>query len=356
MTEGNQADNKHPYSNLEDRFLWKKAVGERSPFSLEGLYRKKFQVSPEARIATAGSCFAQHIARHLKNSGFNFRDFEPAPPLFPPALSQSFNYGVYSARYCNIYTARQLLQTFDRAFGEFLPVDNAWTKGSGFADPFRPVLEPEPFASVEELERSRQSHFAAVQDLIVNTDVLIFTLGLTEAWVSKADGAVFPLCPGTVAGAFDENAYEFKNFTYFEIFEDLIAFLGKVRQINPDMHFILTVSPVPLTATKSGEHVLAATTYSKSVLRAVAGHIASEVEFVDYFPSYEIIAAAPMRGMFYDPNMRTVNAAGVDYVMSHFFAEHAPPAGKASPASLAARPDAGAMEAVCEEMLLAQGI
>ncbi len=350
------ADNMNPYSDLEDRYLWKKAVGERNPLSLEGLYRKKFTVTPEARIATAGSCFAQHIARRLKNSGFNFCDFEPAPALFPPALVQSFNYGVYSARYCNIYTVRQLLQTLNRAFGDFVPVDNAWEKGDGFADPFRPVLEPEPFSSVEELERSRQSHFAAVQDLIVNTDVMIFTLGLTEAWVSKVDGAVFPLCPGTVAGTFDEDAYEFRNFSYFEIFEDFVAFMGKARQINPRLHFILTVSPVPLTATKSGEHVLSATTYSKSVLRAVAGHLAQEVEFIDYFPSYEIIAAAPMRGMFYDPNMRTVNAAGVDYVMSHFFAEHTPPSVVSLGANMVSLPHPGELEVVCEEMLLAQGI
>ena len=30
-------------------------------------------------------------------------------------------------------------------------------------------------------------------------DVFVFTLGLTEAWVAKADGAVFPLAPGVVS-------------------------------------------------------------------------------------------------------------------------------------------------------------
>lgn len=350
-------DKANPYSNLPSRAIWRKAVAETHPLQLENLYIKKLTVAPEARISTAGSCFAQHIAKTLKRSGFNFQDFEPAPPLFPAALAQSYNYGVYSARFCNIYTARQLHQTVERAMGGFVPREEPWIRDGGFADPFRPLLEPEPFTSVAELERARQSHLSAVRQMLHQTDVFIFTLGLTEAWHSKADGAVFPLCPGTVAGSFREEDYAFKNFNYFEIFEDLVAAMGKMRELNPGMRFIFTVSPVPLTATKTDNHVLAATLYSKSVLRAVAGHLAAELDFVDYFPSYEIIAAPSMRGLFYDHNQRTVNAAGVDYVMSHFLSQHL---GEARPNSSAPAMTKeqllGDLEAQCEEMMQAQDL
>lgn len=347
------ADGATPYTALEPRAVWRQAVAETHALQLENLYRRKFAITAETTISTAGSCFAQNIAGALKRNGFNFNDFEPAPPLLPAALHKTYNYGVYSARYCNIYTARQLLQTFDRAFGLFEPYETVWAKGDGYVDPFRPLLEPEPFESVAELERARQTHFAALRRLFQETNVFILTLGLTEAWLSKRDGTVFPLCPGTVAGRFDDADYEFKNFNSFEIFEDLVAFMTKVSEINSGVRFILTVSPVPLTATKSDCHVLAATTYSKSVLRAVAGHLASELAFVDYFPSYEIIAAPSMRGMFYDSNLRTVNSAGVDYVMSHFFREHLPSQPSlAGPAK--ALPPIGDLEAVCEEMMQAQ--
>ena len=347
----------HPYRRLSDRSVWRKAVAEKSPYSLEEIYRSKFPITAEDRIVTAGSCFAQHIARKLRESGFNFCDYEPAPPLFPVDLARSFNYGVYSARYCNIYTVRQMLQTFERAFGSFVPREPAWKNGLGFADPFRPALEPEPFVSVEDLENSRRSHLEAVKTVFLQSDVFIFTLGLTEAWVSKADGAVFPLCPGTVAGSFDESQYEFKNFSYFEIFEDLVAFMGKVRAVNPAMRFLLTVSPVPLTATKSDQHVLSATSYSKSVLRAVAGHLSQEIDFVDYFPSYELITGPSMRSMFFEPNMRSVHPAGVDYVMSHFFASHPPTEQRSANEQATARiPVVAAMDVVCEELLLTQGL
>jgi hypothetical protein len=94
---------------------------------------------------------------------------------------------------------------------------------------------------------------------------------------------------------------------------------------------LLTVSPVPLTATASGHHVLTATSYSKSVLRAIAGQMTAEFKFIDYFPSYEIITNPVFRGMFFGPNMRSVEQAGVDTVMRHFFADQARVFGAAEP-------------------------
>ena len=88
------------------------------------------------------------------------------------------------------------------------------------------------------------------------------------------------------------------------------------------MRILLTVSPVPLTATASTQHVLAATVYSKSVLRAAAGELYSLHQDVDYFPSYEIVASPFLRTKFFEKNMRSVSKRGVDLVMHHFFAAH----------------------------------
>jgi hypothetical protein len=97
-----------------------------------------------------------------------------------------------------------------------------------------------------------------------------------------------------------------------------------IRSINPEMKFILTVSPVPWMATAYDMNVIVATTYSKSVLRAAAGYLAEKYEFVDYFPSYEIISSHVMRAQFYEADMRTVSMHGVRHVMSHFFSQHPP--------------------------------
>jgi hypothetical protein len=98
-----------------------------------------------------------------------------------------------------------------------------------------------------------------------------------------------------------------------------VAFHGLLKSLNPTARMLLTVSPVPLIATASSEHVLVATTYSKSVLRAVAGSLAGRLSDCHYFPSFELVSSHPSRGMFFDPDLRSVNARGVSFVMEHFF-------------------------------------
>ena len=92
--------------------------------------------------------------------------------------------------------------------------------------------------------------------------------------------------------------------------------LHQRRVSHPTRRFTTT-----LKTTATAGHVLTATTYSKSVLRAVAGMVAEEKNFVDYFPSYEIITHPVFRGMFFAPNMRNVVPEGVETVMRHFFAD-----------------------------------
>jgi hypothetical protein len=345
----------HPYEDLPTSSFWRTAVSERNFLELSAVYRKKFSIFANDRIVSAGSCFAQHIARKLARSGFSYKDYEPAPPDFPEEKAGSFGYGLFSARYGNIYTARQLLQLFERAFEGRVPQEDVWEQDGRYFDPFRPSVEPKGFASLKEFHASRATHIRAVRRVFSSSDVFIFTLGLTEAWRSRADGFVFPVCPGTRVGVFDVTKHEFHNFNVRAVIADLETVIQKSRTINPGLRFLLTVSPVPLTATAVAEHVMVATSYSKSVLRAAAGEVAAADPLVDYFPSFELVAAPPSRGFLFRPNLRSVSEKGVDLVMSHFFAEHSVTEPIAKGISLDTRhapsqkhPD----DVVCEEALL----
>lgn len=312
----------NPYVKQPSRAFWRSAVSDVSPIEMDGLYAPRFQITRDTRISAAGSCFAQHIARQFKARNFRFTDVEPAPPFLDAETADEFGYGQYSARYGNVYSIRQLLQLFARAEGTMDPADHVWMKDGRAFDPFRPTIQPGGFSSVAEMEADREYHLDQVQTLLAQTDLFVFTFGLTEAWVNKRDGAVLPSCPGTHAGTFDSDTYVFRNFRFAEVLQDAEAFIALARKHNPDMRFLFTVSPVPLTATATDQHVLAATTYSKSVLRAVCGELAMAHDYVDYFPSYELVASHPMRGIFYRPNMRNVAAEGVSRVMDIFFAAH----------------------------------
>ena len=107
----------HPYSALPDRQYWRRASAPWASHGFSGVYVPRFAIEKTTSISTAGSCFAQHVSRNLRNRGYKFLDFQPAPPLLPAELHGEFGYGQYSARYGNIYTTLQLGQLLRAAFG-----------------------------------------------------------------------------------------------------------------------------------------------------------------------------------------------------------------------------------------------
>jgi hypothetical protein len=312
----------HPYRGLPQKAFWRKSVAGINPNAVDPVGRFMLRIDPSTKVATAGSCFAQHIARHLKRSGFNHYVSETTHPLISEAVASANNYGVFSARYGNIYTARQLLQLMQRALGLFSPIDDCWQdKHGNIADPFRPTIQPGGFRSESEMRADRSQHLAAVKQMFENLDVFVFTLGLTEGWISTADGAAYPLCPGVEAGIFDSEKYMFCNHTVAEVIADLSDFLSHLNELNPAAQMILTVSPVPLAATAvPDQHVLSATTYSKSVLRVAAGALDDAFPNVHYFPAYEIITCSASRGRYFADDLRNVTEEGVGHVMRCFLA------------------------------------
>lgn len=301
---------KHPYAGLPAHQNWRKAVEKTSPAKVDPVVACGFQIGPDDKVATAGSCFAQHIARALSASGLNYY----APETGDAALG----YGLFSARYGNIYTPAQLNQLIDRAYGRFTPHDAAWEALNGdCVDPFRPEVPIMP-ATRAGVVADLECHLTKVREMIENMDYFVFTLGLTEAWRRRSDGAVFPIAPGVIAGSMNPAIYEFVNFDERETYDHLDQAITKIRAVNPDVKIILTVSPVPLKATYEPRHVLTSTTYSKAVLRVAAERACREFADTFYFPSLEIITGAFNRGTYFAEDLRSVRPEGVQHVMRLF--------------------------------------
>jgi len=353
----------HPYDSLpEDRF-WRTAVADRDALEIAGLWKPRHQIGRRTGIVTAGSCFAQHFARALAARRYRWLDFEPGPAGLTPEQRKDYHYGTFSFRTGNIYTPRMLHQWLSWALSDVPVPEAVWEKDGRFYDPFRPGVEPGGFVSREELYASRRETLAAIAAAVRGAQVFVFTMGLTEAWQDKATGVEYAVCPGTVAGRFDPEAHGFVNHGFAALMADMTAALRLMVRANRRLALLLTVSPVPLTATASENHVLTATSHSKSLLRAVASELVAAHRRVDYFPSYEIITHPAYRGRFFAPNLRSVLPEGVDHVMAQFFRDQAAvfggAAGLPSPASPPV-PDAApepemteAEELRCEEEILA---
>ncbi len=301
---------RHPYQGLSAAHFWSRSVAAPGAHEIDPMVGTPFTITEADRVATMGSCFAQHLSRFLQDAGLNY--------FVPEAGDPAHGYGVFSARYGNVYTVRQAVQLFDRAHGAWQPLDSAWRHGERFVDPFRPQVEPEGFASEAALVADRESHLEAVRRMFHESSVLVLTLGLTEGWRDRRDGAVYPVVPGAAGGTFDPERHEFVNFTAAEVADDLRALIDRAREMNPSLRFILTVSPVPLIATYTDAHVLAATTYSKSVLRVAATEAERTRENVVYFPSYEVITGVAAGNAYFQDDLRSVSDRGVAHVMRVF--------------------------------------
>ena len=356
-----------PYTHLPESSFWKKGVAEKSNSDFSDLYSPKFHLKPDQPIASAGSCFAQYLRPHLEKSKAKYLDIEPPPKHLDVKSQSKHGFGQYSARYGNIYTARQLLLLAKEAYGLHCPTDIAWRLPNGrFIDALRPSVDPEGFERSQDLLQARLQHIGALRNLFAQAEVFIFTLGLTEAWTNLEGSTVYPTAPGTIAGDYDPQQYTFHNFSYSEVKNDLLEFVELVAEHSSNqMKVLLTVSPVSLTATASHSHILLANTYSKSVLRAVAGDLSNTNPNFDYFPSYDIFATIKTKGEYYNENRRTVRADAVGLVMSYFLESH-PLISMASPSirghqTVIAAPqvtndtpsdNVGERDIVCEEMLL----
>jgi hypothetical protein len=349
-----------PYSAQPKTAFWRDSVSRKVRDQVDPAPVVIDRLDRSTPVVTAGSCFAQHIARNLRQSGYNYLVTEGAHPLCPPALAAEYNYGTFSARYGNLYVPRQLLQLIDRAWGRFHPAENVWPGADGaLIDPFRPEIQPGGFASRAEFDADREQHFAAVRAAFERMEVFVFTLGLTETWVSRKDGAVFQLCPGVRGGSFSEADHRFLNLGLSEIMDDMRQVLARLAEINPRLRVILTVSPVPLAATATDRHVLTATFHSKSILRVACSELEAAYPNVTYFPSYEIIMGQHARGAYFADDLRSVTEIGVRHVMGVFFRSFCgdstdtyAPAGAPAPTPPDSAEDA-AMRLVCEEEALA---
>ena len=307
----------NPYRGLAASQYWRSGVAEVGPGQFDPVTSVKFQITSRDAVSTLGSCFAQHLARHIKDSGLRYMVTEPLLETEEQTEQAAMMATQFSARYGNIYTTRQALQLLDRANG-WETADDVWERNGRYFDAFRPHVRAGGFATIEELRDARMAHLQAAKRVFTESDVVVFTLGLTEAWMSTMDGAVYPTAPGVIAGSQDNSRHVFQNFSYPEVLSDLLDWCQRVREMNSNVRILLTVSPVPLNATYMPRNVWTSTTYSKAVLRAVAGDVATELSYVDYFPSYEIITSPQAHGRYFEDDLREVTSVGVKHVMRVF--------------------------------------
>ena len=58
---------------------------------------------------------------------------------------------------------------------------------------------------ISEMRRSRHECISAFKASLLDADVFVFTLGLTESWFNLRSKTEYPMCSGTIVGDFNSN-------------------------------------------------------------------------------------------------------------------------------------------------------
>ena len=136
-------------------------------------------------------------------------------------------------------------------------------------------------------------------------DTAVFTLGTNHVYVERATGEIVDNCQKRPQREFEE-----RKLTVEECADALREAITLLRQANPKVNVIITVSPIRYA--KYGYH---GSQLSKAVLLLATDKVIKEEgERVYYFPAYEIVNDELRDYRFYKADMLHPNEQAVEYI------------------------------------------
>ena len=156
---------------------------------------------------------------------------------------------------------------------------------------------------------------ADINNTIANTtqflqesDFLILTFGTSIAYELIAENRIVSNCHKVA------NHHFKRRFIATDVMEEsMIDLVSKIKAINEDIHIILTVSPV--RHIKEG---VVENTLSKARLIDLCHRITARYDFINYFPSYEIMMDELRDYRYYASDLIHPSALAVDIIWQRF--------------------------------------
>lgn len=136
----------------------------------------------------------------------------------------------------------------------------------------------------------------------------VFTLGTNHVYVLNETGEIVDNCRKRPQRLFTE-----RELSVDECADYLREAVTKLRQINPSVRIIITVSPIRYA--KYGFH---GSQLSKATLLLAADKLTKEMDNVVYFPAYEIVNDELRDYRFYREDMLHPTDQAVEYIWQRF--------------------------------------
>ena len=271
--------------------------------------RPKFKLRETDEFFCIGSSFARNIEEHLAYRGISVSSTAIAAPRN--------EWGARPNGFVSKFTTASILNELRWTFGEAtFPADAIIEDNDGWRDlQLSPGIAPVGLPRAIERREAVRQYFSRIR----NASVVVVTLGLVEAWYDRQSRVFLNTAPSSSAAQRQPDRFALQVTGYLEnrsALDEIIALLNKYGR--RDLRVVLTVSPVPMSETFSGEDVITANAYSKAILRAVAGDVAREHGNVQYFPSFESIVTTDRTLAYSRIDELHVADPAVDAVTAHF--------------------------------------
>lgn len=217
-----------------------------------------FAIEPRERMLFVGSCFADNIGRRFVDDKFR-------ATVNP--------YGV-------MYNPVSIMHTVKRWTGELVA---AQSEASDSGSDVRQAISEAPQTAV-------------------------FTLGTNHVYILNETGEIVDNCRKRPQRLFTE-----RELSVDECADYLREAVTMLRQINPSVRIIITVSPIRYA--KYGFH---GSQLSKATLLLAADKLTKEMDNVVYFPAYEIVNDELRDYRFYREDMLHPTDQAVEYIWQRF--------------------------------------
>ena len=233
-------------------------------------------------VVMMGSCFSDNIGARMRHAMFNV-DINPFGTLYNP-----------------LSIATSIERIIDCE-----PVDGSHMFQSGGV--WNSFLFHSKFSRVDKMRAMEMMNerITAAHEHLRQARALIITLGTAVVYRLKSTGKVVSNCHKVPQHEFVRKTESIEAMT-----EVLDHSLTRLREFNPDIKVIITVSPIRHVADGLETNML-----SKASLRVVASTLAGRFkDMVSYFPAFEIMLDDLRDYRFYASDMVHPSEVAVQYV------------------------------------------
>lgn len=237
-------------------------------------------------ILLMGSCFAAHIGQLLTDAKFHC-NVNPYGVLYNPL---------------SISTALREIMTGKKYVGDDLFFfGECWHSAMHHGDFSSPEI-----SNVLSLINTR---IEEAQECISSLKYLLITFGTAWVYEQKDSGKIVGNCHKQ-----PESLFTRRKLSVEEIVNDYVALLSTLKQINPELKVIFTVSPIRHVRDGMHQNQLSKST----LLLAVDALLESFPYNTYYFPAYEIVVDELRDYRFYAEDMVHPSVIAVKYVWESF--------------------------------------